>query len=133
MSDEMIITFPGNKRVDAELAGHVIRTDQPAMGGGDGSAATPFATFLASIGTCAGIYVLGFCQMRGIPTDEIRLVQRMTSKPTGQLAAIEIDIQVPESFPEKYHKSLVAAANACAVKKTLFDPPELYVQTVVNG
>ena len=31
-------------------------------GGGQGSAPTPFATFLASMGTCAGIYVLGFCK-----------------------------------------------------------------------
>ena len=66
---EMEITFPGGARVDANFGGMTVKTDQPVQGGGQGSAPTPFATFLASIGTCAGIYVLGFCQQRGIPTE----------------------------------------------------------------
>ena len=53
------ITFPGNKKVDAEFNGFTIKTDQPVNQGGVGSAPTPFETFLASLGTCAGIYVLG--------------------------------------------------------------------------
>lgn len=55
---EMIIDFPGGARVDAHFGPFTVPTDQPPSA----SAATPFATFLASIGTCAGIYVLGFCQ-----------------------------------------------------------------------
>ena len=51
---EMVISFPGGKRVDAEFGGMVIQTDQPPQGGGEGSAPTPFALFLASMGTCAG-------------------------------------------------------------------------------
>jgi putative redox protein len=65
---EMEITFPGGARVDASFGSYSVKTDQPPMGGGDGSAPTPFATFLASIGTCAGIYVLGFLRQRGLPT-----------------------------------------------------------------
>ena len=57
---EMVIDFPGGKRVDAHFGPFTVMTDQPPQGGGMGSAPTPFATFLASIGTCAGIYVLGF-------------------------------------------------------------------------
>jgi hypothetical protein len=72
---EMIIDFPGGSRVDAHFNGLTVPTDQPPAS----SAPTPFATFLASIGTCAGIYVLGFCQQRGIATDGIRLVQRVTA------------------------------------------------------
>ena len=60
---EMIIDFPGGSRVDAHFGSFIVPTDQPPTS----SAPSPFATFLASIGTCAGIYVLGFCQQRGIP------------------------------------------------------------------
>ena len=64
---EMVIDFPGGARVDAHFGPFVVPTDQPPSGGGTGSAPTPFLTFLSTIGTCAGIYVLGFCRQRGSP------------------------------------------------------------------
>jgi ribosomal protein S12 methylthiotransferase accessory factor len=128
----MIVTFPGGSRVDAQFGQHTIRTDQPVRSGGEDSAPAPFSVFLASIATCAGVYVLGFCQQRGLPTEGIKLVQRLeVDRATGMVAKIGIDIQVPPGFPEKYHEALVRAANQCAVKKHLEHPPSFDVRTVV--
>lgn len=131
---EMTIEFPGGRRVDAHLPAAVIRTDQSKDNGGDGSAPEPYAHFLASIGTCAGIYVLGFCRSRDLPTDGIRLVQRMEWDAKGYtLERVAIDIEVPDSFPAKYHKALVRAADQCAVKRAIFSPPEFTIETRVTG
>jgi ribosomal protein S12 methylthiotransferase accessory factor len=128
----MIVTFPGGSRVDAQFGQHTNRTDQPVRSGGEDSAPAPFSVFLASIATCAGVYVLGFCQQRGLPTEGIKLVQRLeVDRATGMVAKIGIDIQVPPGFPEKYHEALVRAANQCAVKKHLEHPPSFEVRTVV--
>ena len=130
---EMTVSFPGGARVDADFGPHTIRTDQPPHAGGEGSAPAPFALFLASIGTCAGIYVLGFCRQRGLSTDGIQLVQRMEADPrTGMIARVDLDIQVPAEFPEKYRDALVRAASQCAVKKHLESPPSFQVRTVVH-
>lgn len=127
---EMEITFPGGARVDANFGGFNLKTDQPVQGGGDGSAPTPFATFLASIGACAGIYVLGFCQQRGIPTDGIKIIQRMqTDRATGLVGKIDLDIQLPPAFPEKYKSAVIRSAEQCAVKKHLENPPKFNVYT----
>ena len=127
---EMEITFPGGARVDAHFGGFTLKTDQPMQGGGDGSAPTPFATFLASIGTCAGIYVLGFCQQRGIPTRDIKIVQRMQSdRMTGLIGQIDLEIQLPSDFPEKYKDAVIRSAEQCAVKKHLEHPPVFKVTT----
>lgn len=127
---EMEITFPGGARVDAHFGGFTLKTDQPIQGGGDGSAPTPFATFLASIGTCAGIYVLGFCQQRGIPTRDIKIVQRMHSdRMTGLIGQIDLEIQLPSDFPEKYKDAVIRSAEQCAVKKHLEHPPVFKVTT----
>ena len=127
---EMEITFPGGARVDASFGGLSVKTDQPAQGGGSGSAPTPFATFLASIGTCAGIYVLGFCQQRGLPTKDIKIIQRMQSNPTtGLVGKISLDIQLPPDFPEKYKAAVIKSAEQCAVKKHLEHPPVFEVTT----
>jgi putative redox protein len=130
---EMTISFPGGARVDAHFGPYTLRTDQPPEGGGEGSAPTPFATFLASIGTCAGIYVLGFCRQRGLLTDGIRIVQRVTAnRATGMVVTIGLDIHVPASFPEKYRNALIRSAEQCAVKKHMESPPRFEVTTITD-
>jgi putative redox protein len=127
---EMEITFHGGARVDANFGPFSVKTDQPPMGGGEGSAPTPFATFLASIGTCAGIYVLGFLRQRGLPTEGVRIIQRTHSNPmTGMVTKIDLQIVVPEDFPEKYHEALVRTAELCAVKKHFEQVPEFNITT----
>jgi len=131
---EMEITFPGGARVDANFNGLTVMTDQPVQGGGTGSAPTPFATFLASIGTCAGIYVLGFCRQRGLPTEGLKLVQRMeTDRATGMVGKIALDIQLPPGFPDKYKAAVIKSAEQCAVKKHLEHPPMFEVTTTAAG
>jgi putative redox protein len=128
---EMEISFPGGARVDAEYGPNTIRTDQPAPRG-EGSAPAPFDLFLASLGTCAGIYVLSFCQQRGIPTDNIRLVQKMAYNRTSHLMQkIDLEIQLPPDFPEKYQEALTRAASQCAVKRHLENPPKIETYTTV--
>lgn len=134
MSSEMVVTLPGGKRVDTQIGSHVIRTDQPVANGGEDTAPAPFSLFLASIGTCAGIYVAGFCQKRDLPTEGIRLVQRNEfDRETGVLVRVEIDVEVPPSFPEKYRDALVRVADQCAVKKAIQAQPVFQVRTVVAG
>jgi putative redox protein len=125
---EMVIDFPGGSRVDAHFGGFTVPTDQPPAA----SAPTPFEGFLASIGTCAGIYVLGFCQQRSLPVEGIRIVERIQRDPaTGMVGKIALEIQVPPEFPEKYHASLIRSAELCLVKKHLEHPPTFNITTAV--
>ncbi|MBE0697846.1 MAG: OsmC family protein [Anaerolineaceae bacterium] len=129
---ELTIDFPGGARVDAHFGPYTVKTDQPSMGGGEASAPTPFAIFLSSIGTCAGIYVLGFCKQRGLSTEGIRIIQRVHSSPqNGMVEKVDLEIQVPATFPQKYHDSLIRSAELCAVKKHLEHPPSFEVSTKV--
>lgn len=123
---EMEIVFPGGARVDAVAGDMVIETNQ------DGSAPSPFSLFLAAIGTCAGIYVLNFCQQRGLPTQDLKIVQRMSRSPvTHMVEKIELDIQLPPNFPDKYRDAVIRSAELCAVKKHLENPPVIAVSTAV--
>ncbi len=125
---EMIIDFPGGARVDAHFGPFTVPTDQPSYNE-QASAPTPFATFLASIGTCAGIYVLGFCQQRGISAEGVRLVQSLeVNRMTGMVSKIKLDIQLPPTFPEKYKSAVIRAADQCAVKKHFENPPKFEIE-----
>ena len=127
---EIRIDFPGGSRVDAHFGKFTVPTDQPPIA----SAPTPFDLFLASVGTCAGIYVLGFCQQRGLSTDGMHIVQRIHVDPvTHMIDEIDLDIIVPPSFPEKYRDSLIRSAELCKVKKHLEKPPTFNIATKVTS
>jgi ribosomal protein S12 methylthiotransferase accessory factor len=125
------VTFPGGKRVDASFGGHLVQTDQAVTHGGTGTAPEPFELFLASLATCAGIFVLGFCEARQIPTTGLRIVQRHRfDQATHRLERVELELLLPNAFPEKYRNAVAKAAEGCKVKKTLTSPPEVAV--IVN-
>jgi putative redox protein len=126
---EMMIDFPGGNRVDAHFGPFTIPTDQPP----EASAPTPFSVFLASIGTCAGIYVLGFCRQRALPTDGLRILEQIHSDPaTGMVTRVDLEIQLPPGFPEKYREAVIHSAQLCAVKKHLETPPQFSITTRIG-
>jgi uncharacterized OsmC-like protein len=127
---DMKVYFPGGRKVYMDYGEYTIETDQPVRGGGDGTAPAPFDLFLASIGTCAGIYALGFMQQRGIDPEGSYISMNPQFDPTvGLITKIDIDLKLPEGFPEKYKAAVINSMNLCAVKKHLHQPPEFEITT----
>ena len=125
---EIRVEFPGGSRVEARFGSHAVLTDQPARDGGEDSAPSPFALFLTSLATCAGYFVLKFCKSRDIPTEGLSLTQSLEIDPLShRIAKVAIRIHTPPGFPDKYREAVVRAADQCAVKRTLSDPPEIEV------
>lgn len=126
---EMEITFPGKKKVDSSYKGFSVHTDQPHKEGGDDSAPEPYDLFLASLATCAGVYILYFCEKRKIATDGLRMtVYAEKNEKTHLFETIRMKIQLPPGFPEKYHSAAVRAAEMCTVKRSLATPPQIEVK-----
>jgi len=127
----MEIYFEGKKQVFANIKGFTIKTDQSEKSGGDAEFPEPFTSFLAALGTCAGIYVRSFCDQRGIPTDQIKLNQENHFDAERKIMGrIDIQIQVPSDFPEKYESAVIQTANLCAVKRHLRDDIEMNVSLI---
>jgi putative redox protein len=125
----MTVSFPGGKRVDALYDGFTIRTDQSPKGGGEGSAPQPFDLFLASIATCAGIYVKGYCDTRGIPTEKLGLEMHIErDHERHRVGKLVLEIKLPEGFPEKHREAVIRAADLCAVKKHILSPPAFEIR-----
>lgn len=125
----MKIVFPGGLRVDALYKGHTIHTDQPQESGGEGTAPSPFDLFLASLGTCAGFYVLAFCQTRKIPTDDVSLVLTAVRDETKhRVARVEIEILLPRDVSPEIASACERAAMQCAVARHLVDAPAVIVK-----
>ena len=48
---------------------------------------------------------------------------------THMVSNITLHIDLPEGFPKKYRNALIKAAELCAVKKHLENPPAMSVET----
>ena len=124
------VTFPGGSLVTANFGKFEVITDQPIEDGGDDSAPEPYMLFLSSIVTCAGFYVIRFCQQRKLPTEGLTMTLDIERNPEmRRLEKVKMAIQLPQGFPEKYKKAVIRAAGMCSVKKAIADPPEFEVIT----
>lgn len=125
------VFFEEGAKVNARMGKHLVKTDQKVHGGGVDSAPAPFDYFLISLATCAGIYVKVFCDKRGIDSSRIRIRQKHRNDPeTRKMTGIDLEIILPDDFPDKYREAVIKAADRCAVKRVLADPPEIRVETV---
>jgi len=131
---ESIITLGSGSKIDVEVGGHLIHTDQSRADGGDDSAPAPFSLFVASLGACAGFYVASFLRSRELPTAGVRLRQRLNyDAATYSLKSIDIDVEVPPDFPEKYRAALLRAVDICAVKRAIQAQPSFNTSVVTTA
>lgn len=134
MNEEIKVSFPGGKKVDAKIGDFVIKTDQPVYQGGEGSAPAPFDLFLASIATCAGYYVLVFCQSRDLSFENVSIVLKKERNPeTKRIEKIYINIHLPADFPDKYKTAVIKSVNSCAVKIHMQNSPEFIVEAIIHS
>ena len=123
---DLEIILSNRMTVSAHYGEYVIKTDQPVLAGGEGAAPSPFDLFIASIGTCAGYYILSYCHKHGISTQAISILEHAHRDPaTHMVTKIELLIKVPPDFPMKHADALIRTANLCAVKKHLEHPPSI--------
>ena len=125
MSEQIIVSFPGGKKVDAVIKGMTVHTDQEIADGGEGTAPSPFDYFLASLATCSGIVALSYCQRNGLSTEGLSVTMEAEPEPTGfRYGRIVFHITLPNGFPEDRREDFLRRVEACAVKRHILNPPE---------
>jgi len=123
------IALLDGQKLQANFGKHQIISDQSVSAGGDAAYPEPFDYFLASMPLCAAFYIRKFCEARDINTDGISLSQEHSTVSEDKYRkAFSINVSLPEDFPEKYKKALLAAANSCTVKKVIQAMPEFSIQ-----
>lgn len=124
----MEISSPGGAVVEARYKGHTIVTDQPAKAGGSDSAPAPFDLFLASIGTCAGLYAYQFCRQRGITTEGLAVsLEPVHDLERHRIGTVRIQVKLPAGFPDRYRPAILRAIDQCAVKRHIVEAPAFEV------
>ncbi len=113
----MKITFEGNKKVKVRVKDFDIWTDQPKEQGGDSSAPTPIDLFLASLGSCSGVFVLNFLKQHALPENVYLTLEPVWNINDYVIDKINVIIHTPAGFPEKYKHALIEVAKRCLVAR----------------
>jgi len=70
---------------------------------------------------------------RGIDAEGSKITMRTRSDPAaGLINKIDLELELPVDFPEKYRAAVINAMNLCAVKKHLHQPPSFEITTVTG-
>lgn len=121
------VSMLAGQQLKASFGDHEIISDQSIELGGQEQYPDPFSYFLASIPLCTTFYIRRFCQQRDIPTEGIKVIQENTNVDDKYKKNIAMSVELPDSFPQKYKKALMAAANTCTVKKVVQAMPDFEI------
>ena len=95
---------------------------------------SPFLIFLATAGMCSAVYVQAFMSQRGMSLDGVKILQKMNyNQFTNQVTDIDINVDLPANFPEKYKSAIINVVNQCPVKQHLLEPPTFNVVPNIAG
>ena len=113
----------------AVCGGHEVMTDQHQAEGGTEQAMTPGELFIASLGTCIGVFATRFCKRHNLPTDGLRVSLDWTIvKDPWRVGSIKVELHYPHEISETDKKGLLRMAEACFVHESIVHPPQITVE-----
>jgi ribosomal protein S12 methylthiotransferase accessory factor len=94
---------------------------------------SPFLIFLATAGMCSAVFVKAFMEQRGMSVQNVEITQRMNyNQATNMVNDIDIIVDLPSDFPEKYKSAIKSVVAQCPVKKHLAQPPTFNVEANIT-
>ncbi|MBB1453310.1 OsmC family protein [Pseudoalteromonas sp. SG43-1] len=124
---EISVSMLEGQKQSAKFGDLEVISDQSVNAGGNAEHPEPFDYFLVSMVFCAGFYARKFCEQRDISTQGMTLTQNNENVDDNGKKLFSIEINLPDGFPDKYKKALIAAVNTCTVKKVIQAVPEFSV------
>jgi len=126
--DPIVVTHDGGLRFAAQVRSHRVVVDQPLHAGGQDSAPMPVEMLGVSLGTCIALYVQQFCQLRGIPTEGMRVeVDQVSARHPSRVSEFAVRVVLPQSLPPAYGEMLERVVHSCPAHNTLEQGAALHV------
>ena len=131
---DMEISFPEGRYVEGRYKEYVVRMGPSGKEWWDGPIPGAFDLFVISIGLCTAAVVWGFLDHRDLPARDVRLILRRRSDPeTHMITDLKTILYMPADFPPKSREAVGRAAEACAVKRHMLQPPRLSFEVNIGG
>ena len=113
-------TYQGDMAFEAVLGNHRLLIDVPPSMGGRDRAPTPPELFVASLGSCVGAFVAGYCERTGLDARDMTVDVRFAkaSEPT-RLTDLVVVVNLPHARCEAREEAIRRVAEHCPVHETI--------------
>jgi uncharacterized OsmC-like protein len=125
----LTVSHEGGDRFAIAVRQHTLVVDQPKADGGEDTAPTPVELFVASLASCVAFYANRFLLRRSLPGEglSVTAAYEMASRPT-RVGEIDLQVQLPEGFPDDLKEPLLAVVSHCTVHNSLQHPPPVGIE-----
>ena len=124
--NEVKVKYLGNMGFQALAGEHAFKIDLPKDKEGGDLGMAPPEVFMASLGSCIGVYITRYCQASKLNTDgmEIRLSWSLSDDKT-KIKIINVKIELPNAEVGRRRDALLKVAHHCLIHNTILNPPEI--------
>jgi len=123
------IKYIGGMKFEAKNRSHSVIIDQPQASGDEDKGFTPPELFVDSLGSCIGVYVLGFCKNTGLNPNGMKITmdwEKAIDKP-ARIQKINAKIELPNANPGPRKAALLKIAESCLIHETIKHQPEIKI------
>ena len=124
------IKYIGGMKFEAKNRSHSVIIDQPQASGGEDKGLTPPELFVDSLGSCIGVYVLGFCKNTGLNPEGMKIYldwEKSADKPS-RIKSIKAKIELPKADVGARKAALLKVAESCLIHETIKHQPEITIE-----
>lgn len=126
------IIYTGNTIFKTKIRGHEIVMDLSEKLGGDNTAPTPTEFFMASLGSCAGLFAVRYLQTAKLNPEGLSIdLDWKFDRNKTRIERIQISVSVPNATLGRRKKALLMVVRKCIIHNTLKNYPD--TEFVVNG
>jgi len=111
---------------EIQVRGHTFSADMSEADGGADGGPAPAELLASSLGACVAMMVQAYCDTHGYTDGDVgvSLTLELADNPK-RIAAIIIDVDLPEGFPDERREAVERVADLCVIHGTLTHPPRV--------
>jgi putative redox protein len=127
----MKVDYTGGIGFNVSARNHQVLADLPQDKGGQDKGMTPPELFMASLGSCIGVYVVRYCQNAKLDVSGlgIELDWKLSDDKT-KISEISVVMGLPSADVGRREAAVLQAAHHCLVHNTIFGNPQIHIALV---
>ncbi len=130
---KMTVRYTGGRAFKAVARGHEVVTDLPSESGDPEAGMTPPELFMASLGTCIGVYAVSYCEKAGFDCTDLTVTLSWEKDDSGsRIGSVSARLALPRADPGNRREAILKAATSCYLHNTVSKWPGLEIELVAK-
>ena len=124
--NEVNVKYIGSMGFQVLASGHTFTIDLSKEKGGNDLGMNPPEVFMASLGSCIGVYIAKYCDAAKINSEGMDIfLDWSLSDDKTKIQRINVRIELPNADVGRRKDALLKVAGHCLIHNTIQNPPDI--------